>query len=75
MALAVRPSSWHRDAACLEHPELDWFATDDGTIARCRAVCNGCNVAIECLAEAVADGLPFGVRGGLTGRERRELRL
>jgi WhiB family redox-sensing transcriptional regulator len=38
-----------------------------------KALCQGCAVRIECLAEALDDRVEFGVWGGLTERERRAL--
>lgn len=37
------------------------------------AICRGCPVQLECLAEALDERVPFGVWGGLTDRERRAL--
>lgn len=76
MALLQQPPRWQRDAACLEHPELDWHTTTDPTnVAACRAVCDRCPVQYECLADALEVGPDVGMRAGLTGPERRELRL
>ena len=35
------------------------------------AICRGCPVALECLADALDHRVEFGVWGGLTERERR----
>jgi len=40
---------------------------------RARAVCNGCPVRSECLAEALDHRIEWGVWGGMTERERRQL--
>ncbi len=40
---------------------------------RARAVCMGCIVRSECLAEALDNRIEWGVWGGLTERERRQL--
>lgn len=37
------------------------------------AICRGCPVQMECLADALDHRVPFGVWGGLTERERRAL--
>ncbi|GAB2927940.1 WhiB family transcriptional regulator [Rhodococcus aerolatus] len=37
------------------------------------AICRGCPVQLECLADALDHGVEFGVWGGLTERERRAL--
>lgn len=38
-----------------------------------KAVCKGCPVVAECLADALDNRTPFGVWGGMTERERRAL--
>ncbi len=40
---------------------------------RARSVCMGCAVRSECLAEALDNRIEWGVWGGLTERERRQL--
>jgi hypothetical protein len=43
-------------------------------VAAAKAVCAGCPVRAECLAEALAR-IPYGIAGGLTESERRRLRI
>ncbi|MBO3087975.1 WhiB family transcriptional regulator [Cellulomonas dongxiuzhuiae] len=38
-----------------------------------RAVCQGCPVRLDCLADALDSRADFGVWGGMTERERRAL--
>jgi len=40
---------------------------------RAKAVCMGCPVRTECLADALDNRVEFGVWGGMTERERRAL--
>lgn len=40
---------------------------------RARAICMGCPVRSECLAEALDNRIEWGVWGGMTERERRQL--
>ena len=40
---------------------------------RAKAVCLGCPVRTECLADALDNRIEFGVWGGMTERERRAL--
>lgn len=40
---------------------------------RARTVCNGCPVRSQCLAEALDNRIEWGVWGGMTERERRQL--
>ncbi len=67
---------WRDHAACLgADPELFYARTGDLlTIRAAQAVCAGCEVRAECLADALARGEKFGVWGGLTPGDRRRLR-
>ncbi|MFH9090858.1 WhiB family transcriptional regulator [Streptomyces sp. NPDC017673] len=40
---------------------------------RAKAVCTGCQVRTECLADALDNRVEWGVWGGMTERERRAL--
>jgi WhiB family redox-sensing transcriptional regulator len=40
---------------------------------RAKLICRGCPVRTECLADALDNGIEFGVWGGMTERERRAL--
>lgn len=70
---------WRHHAACRRHdPEL-FFPVGDGELAaeqaeRARDVCRGCPVASECLDWALRTGQDYGVWGGMTEQERRDLR-
>jgi len=65
--------SWQDAALCAEtDPEA--FFPEVGQPARAaKRVCAACPVRTECLEYAVANGVAFGVWGGLTERERRPL--
>ncbi|MFE9250926.1 WhiB family transcriptional regulator [Streptomyces sp. NPDC007088] len=63
---------WRTDAACRSTDPEELFA-DSGGQNRAKAVCTGCPVQIECLAEALDNRVEFGVWGGMTERERRAL--
>ncbi|MBV8950229.1 MAG: WhiB family transcriptional regulator [Actinobacteria bacterium] len=43
------------------------------TKAGAKEICGRCAVRFECLADAIATNEGFGIRGGLTARERRTL--
>lgn len=68
----VRPA-WHADAACHEHPELSWFPERGESVVEPRAVCDGCLVRCECRSAGI-DGREQGLWGGLSERNRRQLR-
>ena len=72
--LGRRPA-WHADAACLEHPTLDWFAERSPRMeAECTAVCRRCLVLRECRSYALADPTLVGIWGATTTAERQQLR-
>ena len=71
-------TNWQVWAACREvDPEL-FFPVDetglshDEQVRAAKAVCVGCPVRRECLAEAL-ERIPCGVAGGLSEQERRRL--
>jgi WhiB family redox-sensing transcriptional regulator len=41
--------------------------------SRAKAICDGCQVRVECLEWSIATQEPYGVWGGLTESERRRL--
>ncbi|MFE7777958.1 WhiB family transcriptional regulator [Streptomyces sp. NPDC057445] len=65
-------SRWSEDAACGSSDPEELFADAEGQ-KRAKAVCLGCAVQTECLAEALDNRIEFGVWGGMTERERRAL--
>jgi WhiB family transcriptional regulator, redox-sensing transcriptional regulator len=73
----IEPPSWMRDAACKEHPELNWFPEAENVIdaRRAKSVCRRCLVRTECLAYAMSlGGLCRGIWGATSERERNRLR-
>ena len=67
----IRPA-FHADAACREHPEVNFFPGQGGDASAAVAVCSRCLVRTECLSAAI-DGGEAGVWGGLTPAGRRRL--
>jgi WhiB family redox-sensing transcriptional regulator len=71
--------SWAARAACAgDYPEF-WFPVERAgrgvaDYTHARAVCSGCQVRAECLDYAIRNSEAHGVWGGLTPRERDELR-
>jgi WhiB family transcriptional regulator, redox-sensing transcriptional regulator len=73
LALLDRPP-WQADAACREHPEIDWFPSASQSIAPAKRVCAGCLVRSQCEQWAVPQGAElWGIWGGLSQRERIRL--
>lgn len=66
--------SWREIAACTDRADVDFFAATDTAVARAKAVCAGCSVAVECLEFAVETNQQDGIWGGMTVNERRRVR-
>lgn len=71
----ARTTEWRDRAACAGLP-FDLFFVDCGVNTDALKVCNRCPVAPECLEDALAtDGTEaYGVRGGVSGKRRTEMR-
>ena len=65
---------WHRDAACREHPGVDFFPERGQPSEPAKAVCRGCLVRTECLAFALADPDLLGVWGATSAVQRKAMR-
>ncbi|MFD2400347.1 WhiB family transcriptional regulator [Prauserella oleivorans] len=67
--------TWRVQAACRTANAELWFPLEGSAEeAVAKRVCSGCPVREACLDDALAAGIDFGVWGGLTGAERRQLR-
>lgn len=70
----ARPG-WHAEAACRGEDLSVFFPVRGDSSKPAKAICERCPVRTECLEEALADlELDFGVRGGMSARERKALR-
>jgi WhiB family redox-sensing transcriptional regulator len=65
-------SDWTSEAAC-RGSDPDTLFVQGAAQNRAKAVCLGCVVRTECLADALDNRVEFGVWGGMTERERRAL--
>jgi len=65
-------TDWAERAACRTSDPEDLFVSGAAQ-HRAKRICASCPVRMECLTEALDNGLEFGVWGGLTERERRSL--
>ena len=63
---------WASDASC-RNAKPDELFVRGAEQNRAKAVCTGCPVRTECLAEALDNEIEWGVWGGMTERERRAL--
>lgn len=68
----LRPADWTTRAAC-RGTDPDALFVQGAAQNRAKAVCVGCPVRTECLADALDNRIEFGVWGGMTERERRAL--
>jgi len=65
-------SEWAARAAC-RSTDPDLLFVQGAAQNRAKAICLGCEVRTECLADALDNRVEFGVWGGMTERERRAL--
>jgi WhiB family redox-sensing transcriptional regulator len=63
---------WASQGAC-RSSDPDELFVQGAAQNRAKAVCMGCPVRTECLADALDNRVEFGVWGGMTERERRAL--
>jgi WhiB family redox-sensing transcriptional regulator len=63
---------WSVRAAC-RTTDPDALFVQGAAQNRAKALCMGCPVRTECLADALDNQVEFGVWGGMTERERRAL--
>jgi WhiB family redox-sensing transcriptional regulator len=66
------PQAWTALSACRNTDPDELFVTGAAQ-NRAKAVCLGCPVRTECLADALDNQIEVGVWGGMTERERRAL--
>ncbi len=71
---------WRSRAGCADaDAELFFPVAESGRVlerqvVEAKAVCAGCVVRAECLADALV-GVPYGIAGGLTAAERHVLNI
>src|SRR3954469_3291228 len=63
---------WTAQGAC-QNGDPDQLFVQGAAQNRAKAVCLGCPVRTECLADSLDNRVEFGVWGGMTERERRAL--
>lgn len=67
-------TSWRDEALCAQVDADLFFPEKGGSSKEPKKVCRACPVRAECLEDSLADGGErFGIRGGLSERERRKL--
>ena len=68
---AIHHEDWTTRAKCKGMEDALFPEASDQK--RARQFCQGCPVRFECLAEALDNRIEWGVWGGMTERERRQL--
>ncbi len=71
--LDLAPMSWSVSALCAQVGRDLWFPEGKGKAPEAKRICRRCPVREPCLEEALRLGDEYGVRGGLSARERRML--
>jgi WhiB family redox-sensing transcriptional regulator len=69
-ALVDAQPAWRREAECRDMGTAVFFPIRGQSNKPGLAVCSSCPVKAECLAEALAEEVDHGIRGGLTARAR-----
>lgn len=69
---ATTPGPWTRHANCRGVDPQLFFPERGASLAEAKAVCADCKVRAECLEYGIDQH--FGIWGGLSERERRQLR-
>lgn len=67
-------ATWKERALCAQTDPDAFFPEMGGSTRNAKKVCLGCDVREECLQYALANDERFGVWGGLSERERRNLK-
>jgi WhiB family transcriptional regulator, redox-sensing transcriptional regulator len=68
------PAPWMEDALCAEVGGDYWHPEKGGSTRQAKMICRRCPVTAECLDYAFAIGDLFGIYGGLSAGERKEMR-
>ena len=82
MSSITKWEDWHARAACIGEMGTVFYppmrperrSVKNAREQRAKAVCEGCSVREECLDHALANNERYGIWGGLTDAERRNLR-
>ncbi len=69
-----RDESWRQAAACRDSEVDMFFPASEDDAEPAKAICAQCPVRYECLDWAIRTRQDYGVWGGLTESERRQLR-
>ena len=65
---------WHERALCAQTDPEAFFPEKGGSTREAKRVCSSCEVKVECLEYALENDERFGIWGGLSEDERRDVR-
>jgi WhiB family redox-sensing transcriptional regulator len=65
--------AWEDDALCAQTDPEAFFPERGGSTRDAKKVCGKCDVGRQCLQHALDNNERFGIRGGMSERERRQL--
>jgi len=74
VVLPVFRQLWFDEAACLQADPDAFYPEKGGSSRAAKRVCHTCPVQTECLSYALANDERFGIWGGMSERERRQLK-
>lgn len=75
--LLAPPGDWVTDGACWDHPTPDlWFPEKGDWVASrdAKKICADCPVAFDCRQYSLDTRQGYGIWGGLSAEDRRQLR-
>jgi len=64
---------WRKDAECKGLDTSDFFTVDAVQVKKIKKVCSECSVKRQCLQFALTNEISWGIYGGMTSRERRNV--
>lgn len=68
------PEGWEADALCAQTDPEAFFPEKGGSTKAGKEICAMCEVTAKCLTYALEHDERFGIWGGLSERERRQMR-
>lgn len=66
--------AWQEQALCAQSDPDAWFPEKGASTREAKRICGRCEVRVECLEDALARDERYGIRGGLSERQRRNMK-
>lgn len=64
---------WEKSALCAQADPDEWFPERGASSKMAKSICERCTVAADCLEAALENEERYGIWGGLSYEERREM--